>query len=315
MTKKVEEIVAKIQEMVGDGDKVSGFDSFKNNRSGKDVGFSIYKNGKDFGPVMYLSVREIAEGNVDELAERVVHDLEDSEVDESAVSSIDAMSKDYILQNVVYRLIGQKTNEKLLTECPYKPFCDMALVYYVKISESRDNYMSFRVRNEHVDGFRITPEELDEAAVRNTTAEGISFHSVTDMNRDMMLLRIAGRIEEAEALIRGPRIPAKYDVAIEDADICGGRMYSLTNHRQLNGAAMVALPGVLKLIADQADGDLVVFPGSIHEVNICRYTPQISRANCNRTVREANRHTVKPDEILSDHAYRYRRDLGMLTVL
>ncbi|MCD8119122.1 MAG: DUF5688 family protein [Lachnospiraceae bacterium] len=256
-----------------------------------------------------------AEGNVDELAERIIHSLEHAEVDKATVGAFDVMSKDYVLQNVVYRLIGQKTNAKLLKDCPHKTFCDMALVYYVKVREDKENYMSFRIRNGHVDGLKITLEELDEAAVRNTTSEGIAFYNIADMNRDMLLLQIAGKIEESNAIFGGPRIPAKYDVPIEDADICGGRMYTLTNRRQLNGAAMVALPGVLKRIADQADGDLVVFPGSIHEVNICKYTPQISRANCNQTVREANRSTVRPDEILSDHAYRYRRDLGMLTVL
>lgn len=312
---KLIDVVAKIQEIVGDGYEVSGFDSFKNNRGGKDVGFTIRPQGMENAPVIYLSAQTLADGDEEDLAKEILTRNSNAKIDRLSVVTPGMITKEYVLRNVVYRLIGQKTNQKLLKECPYKPFCDLALVYYVKVGESKDNYTSFRIRNDHLDAFGLTVEEIDEAAIRNTAEEGISFFDVTNMNRDAMLLQLAGKAREAQEIYAGPRVPAKYDVGIEAADICGRRMYTLTNRRQLNGAAMMALPGILKQIADRAEGDLIVFPGSIHEVSVIRYSSTMSRARCNQTVRDANRLTVAPEDILSDHAYRYRRDLGMLTIL
>lgn len=85
-----------------------------------------------------------------------------------------------------------------------------------------------------------------------------------------------------------------------------------TNRDAALGAAVITYPGFLKRIAGRLGGDFYLLPSSIHEVLVFRADPNVDEASLTEMVREVNRFEVPLNERLSDYAYRYDAESGML---
>ena len=68
----------------------------------------------------------------------------------SSVLQIDAeelINQEIIRNQVVYRLVNRERNQSLLEEIPYKPFLDLALIYYVIVENEEMGTGGILVRN------------------------------------------------------------------------------------------------------------------------------------------------------------------------
>ncbi len=91
-------------------------------------------------------------------------------------------------------------------------------------------------------------------------------------------------------------------------------MYVLTNRQRLNGACCILYQDVLKQVAGRLGDSLYILPSSIHEVIAIPASASGNPKELSQLVQEINIAEVAPEEILSDHAYYYDRELDEVSV-
>ena len=89
-------------------------------------------------------------------------------------------------------------------------------------------------------------------------------------------------------------------------------MYILSNSLRSYGAACIAYPHILEMIGEILRRDYYVLPSSVHEVIIVPWSPGLDIRELDEMVREINVTQVAEEEVLSSHAYLYRRSTGTL---
>lgn len=91
----------------------------------------------------------------------------------------------------------------------------------------------------------------------------------------------------------------------------GTGMHVLSNGNCAYGASAICNMEVLKKIASELNDDLIILPSSIHE---CIVEPKgvMTLTECSELVREVNNEEVAPEEVLSNHAYVYHKDTGII---
>jgi len=127
------------------------------------------------------------------------------------------------------------------------------------------------------------------------------------------------RIEETigmmvEMILNGEMQPS------EDDDC--SPMYILTNDSKIYGAGVILYPDILEAVAQVTGCDLYILPNCIHET----FLMPIEFDSMNSSVREKvekhlndmvmdnNETELAPEEILSDHIYKYTRATGKITM-
>lgn len=92
-------------------------------------------------------------------------------------------------------------------------------------------------------------------------------------------------------------------------------MLILTNIFRINGAGVICYDGLLKIIADMAGGNLIIIPCSIHETIVMSEKTWLDEQVLQEMVYSVNREEVPADEILSDHPFRYEREMNRLCMI
>ena len=214
----------------------------------------------------------------------------------SSVLQIDAeelINQEIIRNQVVYRLVNRERNQSLLEEIPYKPFLDLALIYYVIVENEEMGTGGILVRNHFLDYYHIRPSELDEAAARNTPKLfPADFIGISD------LLREFGEKTGAHSYS---------EISLEE-DASATGMYVLTNRTRQFGACYLADKEVLSEIAGKLNSDLFLLPSSVHECMVVSADYWEDPESLADMVREINRTQVSRDEYLADTVYRFCRE-------
>ena len=85
-------------------------------------------------------------------------------------------------------------------------------------------------------------------------------------------------------------------------------MYVLTTEGKTWGAISMLNNKALSELANLLESDLFILPSSVHEVIIVPADNEESAETLQAMVADINRTHVDPEEVLSDHIYRYLRD-------
>lgn len=88
---------------------------------------------------------------------------------------MDEKQKEYILENVIYKVVNADRNRKILEAVPHKTFLDLAAVYVVLI-ESDDDDIGYILDNDIMETAGITFDEVDHAAHVNTKMKGFKVY-------------------------------------------------------------------------------------------------------------------------------------------
>ena len=89
-------------------------------------------------------------------------------------------------------------------------------------------------------------------------------------------------------------------------------VYILGNTKNLYGSSSLLYEGVAEWCREKLGEDYYVIPSSVHELLLLpqRSCPDPGRVR--QMIGEINCRHVKPEDVLSDSLYRYRRKMGIL---
>lgn len=191
---------------------------------------------------------------------------------------------------IVFKLVNKEKNKELLNDIPYVEFQDLVLIFICTVTDFMNEYATILIHNQHLELWDITTEDLYTIAMKNTPN------------------LLPHRFESMENLLE--HLDHK-----SFSTLCDLNMYILTNKLKIHGSTCIAYPRLLKRIADFLEDNLIIIPSSIHEVLIfpeLATKQEYNMEDFHDMITEINETELTDDEILSDHAYFYERETGIL---
>lgn len=276
-----EKVVELLRDRMGDEYSVRSAEVMKNNGVAY-TGVVMMREADNMSPTIYLEemYRQYCVGTG---MEKIVDGIVELYHEKMQNVNLDmAFFEDYekVKDRIFHKLVNYEKNRKLLEDVPYFAWYDLAIVFYYALEEKVLGSASILIHNSHLAMWGKTAEELYE------TAEG-------NMRRNMpeLLVPMYRLVEEMTGL------KMKEAASLD--------MYVLTNQEKLNGASVMLYSQKIGELAEELGTDLLILPSSVHEVLLL---PDDSEHDFYRQmVREVNETQVEPEEVLSDHLYRYDR--------
>ena len=207
-------------------------------------------------------------------------------IEKKAVKSFDKQSS---RDKVVVKLVNYRDNRKLLKECPYIRFHDLAVMarYIVTLEES--GISSTPVTNDDLKIWGISREELFEKALANT--------------RRLLPPKIF-KMDELISKSTGIGFGGEFET----------QAYVLTNSICVNGASAILYKDVVEGFADRFPEGFYILPSSIHEVIIIPLSLAPEKESLKELVREVNREVLTDTDYLSDEVYFYDPEVKNITL-
>lgn len=198
--------------------------------------------------------------------------------------------KDFTIasEHIIFKLVNFEKNKRLLEDVPFTRFLDLAIVYMFLAKEEDDSVGTILIRNEHLQMWNVTVNELHEYAMLNTPR--------------LMPVKLKSMEEVLQELFGQP------NESMEGERNLDSNMYILSNSKGIHGASTILYPGVLGNFAHRSNEDikqLYILPSSIHEVILLPCTQSLNIIQLQQMVEEINQTQVPEEEILSDGIYVY----------
>lgn len=290
----VKELVGAVQEIAGNGYAVTTEETTKNNGV-KMLGIEIRKTGETLVPRIYVDgiVDRVKDGfmTVEDAAKKVLDIYQNSEELDIEMDVENWIAREFILNHVEYQLVNAERNAEKLKDIPGKKIADLVAIYRVVIGLDEDGMKSYVLTNAGLARSKISLEELDEAAKKNTEKSEFSVRTMNEVMCEMMGISVGPENEEPE----------------------GPQMYVLTNARKLHGANIMLYKEYLEIAAEKMNGDFYILPSSIHEL-LAVPVSTAGLEELRQMVKEVNDNEVAPEEILGYEVYRYNRETGEVEV-
>lgn len=232
--------------------------------------YALYQGGHDLDEILGTIRDEYIEAR-----ERVIPEAY-TEINEKNI-------KEYLF----LKIINYEKNREMLSECPYIPFHDLAVTFRYLVSHNEQGIASAIVRNQDMDNWKMTTEELYALAKKNTA----KLFPVMLKSLDEMLHE-----------------------NIPDWDAPGVGMYVLTNEQKVNGAAYMLYKDVLSAFAEKHQSGFYILPSSIHEVLLLPDNMNVDVGYLRETVQDVNSCAVSEMDFLSDNVYYYNREIGNILI-
>ena len=286
-----EEVKKGLEKLAGKNTEVRIEERLKNNGL-KLTGVSALQKGENVSPVVYLEphYQSYRDGDctLNKIVERVAGLLEEYSQTGDIKAEVEGFADwEGIRSRIFAKLINADMNRELLQRVPYRMFMDLAVVYYVKVKEfAGGGAGTILIDHSHLQQWEADENLLYEAAISNMEEEGKSVQSMDEIFRE------AGR----------DLLP----------DPCG--MLVLTNRSKVFGASELLRKDILRKLAGKLQDNLVILPSSIHEVIILPEREAPSEGEAAAMVREVNDTELLPEEVLSNHVYRFDLEKGEVCI-
>lgn len=268
------------------------------------TGLVILDNGSNIAPTIYLDEffeRYRAGELMADLCREIIEFYQNNKVtDAFDIGNITEFAK--AKSRVCYKLVNAEKNRELLREVPHVIFHDLAVVYYVLISVHGDSIATAVIREDLFKKWGVSEAELYKLACANTQRIfGSTVKSMADVLSGLMAEAVGD--ECADELI----------------EMLGGEdispMYVVTNNIKINGASVMLNKRLLRTFSDRIGGSYYILPSSINEVIFMPIFANINEESLKDIVREINKTTVLPEEVLSDNVYFYDRELDRVEMI
>lgn len=214
-----------------------------------------------------------------EAVNNVVYTYENSNTSVIQFNEEDIRNWDYVKNNL--QLCLQKKGHEYIVK---RDFLDLEQYVRVVVSIENDEKGSFKVFPNHLEMWNITEDILFNAAwdcTRPTLTERDMVHIVAEMMH----------VDVEEVLLHMGDMPTQI---------------ILGNKEGAHGAIAMCDTWTLSKIANNYESNLVILPSSIHEVIVIP-DESMSLIAYDRMVQEVNREQLAPEEVLSNHAYKFDR--------
>lgn len=285
-------------------------------------GLTVHHAGKNIAPTIYLERYwdKYREGySLDLLTEEILAENRNYTVRKNLdIEQLLDFSR--IRRKVMFRVINYEMNREFLETVPMRKALDLAVIYYYRIEEEELSGATCIVRNEDLERWHVTEEELWDLAVVNTPRDEPSriadiYDSLREIQENCTAITgtdpFARNEESEEGWIPIDMIPEEMspsDLITTDR----APMLVLSNKTKVFGASCMLYPEVLKPLSEELGTDLYILPSSIHEVIIMPVNELLSRNDLADMVKEINENEVLPQEVLSDNVYRYYADRDVI---
>ena len=214
----------------------------------------------------------------------------------------------HVQGKICYKLVNKDKNKELLSDAPYIQFHDLAVVFYVVVSEDSDRTGTITVRNNLMEMWG-NPDinELYRIAKNNTQKryKGSVFNMIEIMGEI-----ISHNVDNIEPNIVDDFFEMNF--TYEDNMI---PMFVATNNKKVNGAGVILYEGLLKTFAEKIGSDFYILPSSIHEVIFVPANGDMDVRYLIQMVKEVNATEVSPSEVLSDNVYKYHADTDFVEIM
>lgn len=212
-------------------------------------------------------------------------------------------SYDTLKDRILCKLINKEKNKDLLKEVPFVDFLDLAVVFYVIVSDEHVGCGSVLLRNSNIEDLGVDKETLYKDAMRNNTRIlGFSISRIEDVLFNIMKSRKDNFDEE---------LFEEYEKRKENDALLP--MYILSNQKNIQGAACMLNTDRLSGFADELDSDFFIIPSSVHELIL---VPDFLNKNVDelkQMIVDVNNNQVPIQEVLSDRLYKFRRNCKCVT--
>ena len=278
------EVKKGLEELADENTEVVVEERLKNNGL-KLTGISMLQKGETVSPVVYLEPHYQRYMDGDCMITEAVEDVAELLKDYSQTADIEAAVERFenwnrIRPRVFAKLINAEMNRELLQRVPHRMFMDLAVVYYVKVKEFMGGGAgTILASNQHLQIWGVDENRMYETALSNMEDEGASIQGMDEILGDM----------------ENSPVPEF------------GGMYVLTNRSKLFGASELLRLDTLRGIAEKLQDNLMILPSSLHEVIILSEKEAPPEREAAEMVKAVNDSELAPDEILSDHVYRFDR--------
>ena len=273
----------KIREWQEEGEKICRVQVLKNN-SVKLDGFSYCVEGHKERPTVYVNHyyrEDLTEEDLAQTADLTLKTLRECRLFPGR--GVDQILNYRRMKDRIFcRLISREKNEELLTQVPWLPWLDLAIVFCLAIPEQIVERASALIHKSHMEGWGITQEELHRAAAEN-------------------MAKLPVLLEPMETLLEGYGL-----------DVLSSGLYVLSNKRKEYGAAAIIDPAVQRMCYEQLGEDYYVLPSSVHELILLPDSLFTGREELDALIQEVNENCVSQEEYLGSHAYHYSHETGKL---
>ena len=284
-------VIEGLQQLAGNEWQIRRTNSLKNNGLKRSGITAVREEGKVF-PVIYLeqfyneykfedcTINEVVEKVYALLGQHSGKSLEQFNVD-------DFQNWDKTKTHIFAKLINAQMNKELLEDVPHRILMDLAEVFYVKVyGNQMEGFGTILIRNEHKAFWKVDEATLHEAALVNMAADQTEFTSMENL----------------------------LSHSSEELEFEGGGMYILTNSSKLFGASELLKKDILHNIAEKLQDNLIILPSSTHELIILSEKDAPSEEKAADMVKEINATCLAPNEVLSNHVYRFERSTQAVSI-
>ncbi len=293
-------IQTKMKEKLGNEVQVELHRIVKNNSVVLD-GLSICEKGKGVAPTIYLNefYEKYQEGvTIPEILEYMESVYDRNRLEEPFLTDF-YMDYEKVKDHLACKLISRERNRELLTQVPYVPFLDLAVVCYYRLENQEMGNGSILVFESHREKWGVSREELLWTARQNTLR--ILPPSFIDLNE---ILGLGETVLKEQGNTLGERKDPEKEEKIP--------MYILTNQENYLGAVNMIYDSVLEDAGRKLQSDFWLLPSSIHECILVPASVSMTKEELEAMVHHVNENEVMKEEYLSDSVYFYQRILHKL---
>ncbi len=272
------------KDILGDGYSVECKEVIKNNGVAYHA-VVIRKNSGNIAPTIYIDeyYREYLKGKkVTAITDHVIKLYHESEVrGDFDVEFFTDFSK--VCKFLSFKAVNLERNRQILTDIPYRQIEDLALIPICRVNSDIFGSGCITIHNQHVKAWEVSDEELWENIFEST-------FDVAPVNISTISENVGGVLGMV------------HDDVLDNILV-------VSNKEMRFGAGAVFYPGVLKMISERLNSDLVIIPSSVHETIVMpSFMASSNEYTLSRMISEVNDSVVSDEEILSDNAYYYDAD-------
>lgn len=294
-----EELSRQVLAVLGEGYETELSRVRKNNGVLKDV-LHIRKAESECIPCFYMDelYRSYCSGESELLLAEQLADIVLNECERMREQVPDFLEREWIVSHLFVRLVQAEGNTEWLEDAVYVEYLDLLAVFYVLTEDAEDGIKSYQLPKNVWEVLELgEAETYFPTAVANTRK--LFPEKLWCVEHTVRECNVIGA-EQVSAVL----VPA--------GEYISQRLYVLSNHRRINGAAVLLYPDLLRQLGEKFGGNFYVIPSSVHEVLLLKETEEEEPERLNRTIQTVNEQQVQREEVLSNHVYLYSVEDGEL---
>ena len=207
-----------------------------------------------------------------------------------ALDEAPELNLEFSNDKLFFQLINAETNRELISKCPHRMICDMAVIYRHKFDCG-----STIVTNEMINYLKLDEEELYKLAYKNTKdLLGVQSMKIEEMLKKLMPAELLEMIPEEELF------PEELSLHV------------LTNNDTYYGASTILYTDILDKKAEEFGENFYIIPSSIHEVLLLPVS--LGEFFDDGFIELINSNELMPEDVLSNHRYIYDRKSKQISI-